>query len=67
MEVPFKFGKLAENENFVDRIDDRRKLKQLLTSGINVMLVSPRRWGKSSLVMMATREMLAEDKVFILG
>ena len=62
MEVPFKFGKLAENENFVDRIDDRRKLKQLLSSGINVMLVSPRRWGKSSLVQMATREMMSEDK-----
>jgi len=62
MEVPFKFGKLAETENFVDRIEDRRKLKQLLSSGINVMLVSPRRWGKSSLVLMATRELMLEDK-----
>ncbi len=62
MEVPFKFGKLAENDNFVDRVEDRRKLKQLLSSGINVMLVSPRRRGKSSLVLMATRELMDEDK-----
>lgn len=62
MEVPFKFGKFAEGDNFVDRIEDRRKLKQLLLSGINVMLVSPRRWGKSSLVLMATRELMSEDK-----
>lgn len=47
---PFQFGTLATNENFIDRQEDRALLKQLLSSHINVMLISPRRWGKSSLV-----------------
>lgn len=35
-------------------------LKQLLYSHINTMLVSPRRWGKSSLVKMAMTELCEE-------
>ena len=27
MEVPFQYGRLAEAESFIDRIDDRRELK----------------------------------------
>ena len=58
---PFQYGSLAEKENFIDRVEDRALLKQLLMSGINVMLISPRRWGKSSLVKVATQELLAEN------
>lgn len=50
---PFQFGTLATEENFIDREEDRAMLKQLLCSHINVMLISPRRWGKSSLVKKA--------------
>jgi len=50
MEVPFQYGRLAEAGSFIDRIDDRRELKNFLSHGINTILVSPRRWGKSSLV-----------------
>ena len=59
---PFQFGTLATDENFIDRQEDRALLKQLLTSHINVMLISPRRWGKSSLVKKAMDELMAEDK-----
>ncbi len=59
---PFQFGTLATNENFIDREEDRALLKQLLSSHINVMLISPRRWGKSSLVKKAMDEFSAEDK-----
>ena len=31
-------------------MEDRAQLKSFLSSHINVMLISPRRWGKSSLV-----------------
>ena len=57
---PFQYGSLAEKENFIDRVEDRALLKQLLMSGIHVMLISPRRWGKSSLVKASTEELLAE-------
>ena len=42
---PFQFGTLATEENFIDRVEDRAMLKQMLASHINVMLISPRRWG----------------------
>ena len=32
MEVPFQYGRLAEAENFIDRIDDRRELKNFHTN-----------------------------------
>ena len=59
---PFQFGTLATEENFIDRVEDRAMLKQMLASHINVMLISPRRWGKSSLVKKAMGELSAEDK-----
>ena len=61
MESPFQFGTLATKENFIDRNEDRAMLKQLLTSHINVMLISPRRWGKSSLVKRSMEELTLEE------
>ena len=60
--VPFMYGLIAENDNFIDRIKDRKQLKTFLGGGINVMLISPRRWGKSSLVKAAMEELKQEDK-----
>ncbi len=62
MNIPFQYGTLASKENFVDRVEDRAQLKNFLSSHINVMLVSPRRWGKSSLVKAATEELQQENK-----
>ena len=61
MNRPFVYGYLAEKENFIDRQEDRDQLKTFLGHGINVMLISPRRWGKSSLVKMAMTELMAEE------
>lgn len=61
MKKPFVYGDLAEKENFIDRVDDRRQLKNFLGNGINVTLVSPRRWGKSSLVKATMAEMVNEN------
>ena len=62
MNAPFQYGTLATKENFIDRVEDRAQLKNFLSSHINVMLVSPRRWGKSSLVKVAMEELQEEDK-----
>ena len=61
MNAPFQYGKLATKENFVNRVEDRALLKGFLSSHINVMLVSPRRWGKSSLVKVAMDELMEEN------
>ena len=62
MKRPFVYGEIAEEENFIDRKDDRKRLKAFLQNGVNVMLISPRRWGKSSLVRQAMKELADEDK-----
>ncbi len=61
MSTPFQYGTIATKENFVDRVEDRAQLKNFLSSHINVMLISPRRWGKSSLVKAAMEELQNED------
>lgn len=62
MKRPFVYGELATKDNFIDRKEDRQRLKTFLGNGVNVMLVSPRRWGKSSLVKVAMSELCNEDK-----
>ncbi len=62
MKSPFQYGTLVDKENFVNRVEERKQLKELLSSGINVMLISPRRWGKSSLVKVAMDELVEENK-----
>lgn len=61
MEVPFQYGRQAEAESFIDRVEDRKELKNFLSHGINTILVSPRRWSKSSLVKEAMRELQKEN------
>ena len=53
---PFVFGKAAEGEYFTDRQEDARRLNANLTHGINTILISPRRWGKTSLVKKVISE-----------
>lgn len=47
---PFLYGTTVSKSGFTNREDDLDKLYKNLTQGINTMLISPRRWGKSSLV-----------------
>lgn len=60
MKNPFQYGKVAERENFIDRDMDREFLRNTLYSGTNVILMSPRRWGKSSVVKQAMTELIQE-------
>jgi uncharacterized protein len=52
-ENPFIFGEIIDDENFVDRTAELRQLVRDLADGQKVFLLSPRRFGKSSLVAMA--------------
>lgn len=62
MEAPFIFGKLAESNNFTNRQDEIDRLITNFESAINTTLISPRRWGKSSLVLRAAEEVVAKNK-----
>ena len=54
---PFVFGKAAEGDYFTDRQEDAKRLMANFTHGINTILISPRRWGKTSLVKKVIFEM----------
>ncbi len=53
VENPFVFGEIVEEEHFVDRKSEIKQLVRDLADGQKVFLLSPRRFGKSSLVSMA--------------
>lgn len=65
MNVPFVYGRIAEDKDFTGREADISRLKQNLTNRINTVIISPRRWGKSSLVHKTLGCISAEDKNFI--
>ena len=53
MENPFKFGTIVEEEYFTDRVDEVRYISQFVNSANHLILISPRRFGKSSVVAKA--------------
>jgi len=61
-ESPFDYGSTVSSETFTNREEDANRLSTNLLSGINTMLISPRRWGKSSLVEKVSKDMLKKEK-----
>jgi len=53
VENPFVFGEIIDDANFVNRVEERSQLVRDLADGQKVFLLSPRRFGKSSLVAVA--------------
>ena len=53
---PFKFGTVVQGEFFTDRIAELEHVKQLLDSENHLVLISPRRFGKSSLISKAVQQ-----------
>ena len=59
---PFVYGEIVTAAAFADREDERDHLASDLASGQKVFLISPRRYGKSSLVRGVMRS-LARQKI----
>ena len=55
-EQSFVFGVSVSDYNFIGRKDEIRQLKMNFEEGINTILISPRRWGKTSLVKKVCEE-----------
>ena len=62
METPFVFGKIVSDENFTDRKAETARLVSNFSSSVNSILISPRRWGKSSLVAKAAEISSGKNK-----
>ena len=50
MEKPFVYGVAVTGDNFTDRRKETTRLKMNFEAGVNTVLISPRRMGKTSLV-----------------
>lgn len=57
---PFQYGKIVSELAFVNRTREKELLIHHFKSGINTIIISPRRWGKTSLVKESVR--LTQDK-----
>ena len=60
MDNPFKYGAVVADEKFVDREKELAELELDLRSGQNVVIISRRRYGKSSLILQAVRHLRAQ-------
>lgn len=61
---PFRFGSLALDEAFTDRLSEVREIVADVRNGQDVVILAPRRYGKSSLVWRAAQQLVA-SKVLV--
>lgn len=62
MNSPFIFGTTVSDQSFTNREQEVSKLYNNLCQGINTTIISPRRWGKSSLVEKVIRDIGQNEK-----
>ena len=60
--LPFIFGKSSDLINFTDREEECVRLETNFKSLINTTIISPRRWGKTSLVENVAEKIRNEHK-----
>lgn len=58
---PFIYGTTVSGHSFTNRESESAKLRSNLLNGINTTIISPRRWGKSSLVEKVIPEINKTD------
>ncbi len=56
MKNPFKFGSVVEDSFFTDREDELVKVLDVINSANHLILISPRRYGKTSLINKAVKQ-----------
>ncbi len=65
MSKPFVYGTAVFGENFTDRKSETKRLKMNFEAGVNTILISPRRTGKTSLVYRA-KEQISDSSIKII-
>lgn len=62
---PYHYGSPAEGEYFAGRNHELAALVSRLRNGINVVLMSPRRYGKTSLLLRAEEQLRADGAAIV--
>jgi hypothetical protein len=65
MKNPFIFGDVVKGEYFTNRENETKEIKLDLSSGQNILLFSPRRYGKTSLILKVLDELKKEDFITV--
>ena len=65
MEKSFVYGIAVTDYNFTGRSAETRRLKANFEAGINSILISPRRWGKTSLIDHVCRQFVDNDIITV--
>jgi len=65
MENPFVYGDVVKGKYFTDREEELKELKLDLSSGQNVLIFSPRRYGKTSLIIKVLDELNREGFITV--
>jgi AAA+ ATPase superfamily predicted ATPase len=65
METPFIFGRIAQSGNFCNRQTEKVLLANSFDTLVNTVIISPRRWGKTSLVRAVSEEISKKQKDII--
>ncbi|MFH1996735.1 MAG: ATP-binding protein [Candidatus Omnitrophota bacterium] len=63
MKNPFIFGDVVKGEYFTNREEEIKELTLDLLSGQNILLFSPRRYGKTSLILKVLDNLKKEDVI----
>ncbi len=59
-QTPFRFGEIVAGDYFTDREAEVRALGDDARHGLNVVLISPRRFGKTSMVLRVIDDLRRE-------
>ena len=65
MKTPFVYGVAAEEMYFTDREKETLRLRMNFENGLNTIIISPRRWGKTSLVNKVAQELKSNPDIRI--
>ena len=54
---PFYYGGVAEETYFCNRVTEINSIKKDINNGLNILIYAPRRFGKTSLIIKALKEL----------
>ena len=57
---PFRYGEVATGKFFTNRVRELAEVKADIHSGQNIVMISPRRYGKTSLIREAMQQLRSE-------
>lgn len=65
MENPFKYGEVVSGDSFCNREEEIKRIHRAIINGYSFWMYSPRRFGKTSLVMKAFETLKEKDIITI--